>query len=77
MGVAVGEDEAADPLGMAGDEDLRHGAAGVVADDRHVLEVERLEEGGDRRGDPGGERSASGFIAICWAPIGQSGAKQR
>ncbi len=26
---------------------------------------------------PGGERSASGFIAICWAPIGQSGAMQR
>ena len=26
---------------------------------------------------PGGERSASGFIATCWAPIGQSGARQR
>ena len=56
MGVAVGQHEAADPLRMAGDEHLGHGPAAVVADDRHVLEVHRLQEIGDRRGDPvGGE----------------------
>jgi hypothetical protein len=53
VGVAVGEDEAADPLGVAGDQHLRHRAARVVADDRHVLEVERLEEVGDQGCDPG------------------------
>ncbi len=52
VGVAVGEDEAADPLRVAGDQDLRHRAARVVADDRHVVQVERLEEAGDRRCDP-------------------------
>ena len=38
---------------VAGDQHLRHRAAGVVADDRHVLEVERLEEAVDDRGDAG------------------------
>jgi hypothetical protein len=52
VGVAVGQDEAADPLGMAGDEHLRHRPARVVADDRHVLQVEGLEEAGDDRRDP-------------------------
>ena len=51
MGVAVGQHEPADPLRVAGDEHLRHRAAGVVADDRHVLQVQRLEEAVDGRGD--------------------------
>ena len=38
MGVAVGEDEAADAIGVGGDQDLRDGAAGVVADDGDVVE---------------------------------------
>jgi hypothetical protein len=50
--VAVGEDETADALGVAADQHLGHGAAGIVADDGDVVEVERLEEGGDRRRDP-------------------------
>ena len=48
VGVAVGQHEAADPLWVAGDENLRHRPAGVVADDRHVLELERGEEAVDR-----------------------------
>ncbi len=51
MGVAVGEDEAADSLGMAGYRHLGHRAAGVVADQGHVVEIQLVEEAGDDRGD--------------------------
>jgi len=41
---------------MPGDEDLGHRAPRVVADDRHVLQLEGIEEGSDNRGDAvGGE----------------------
>ena len=52
VGVAVGQDEAADPLRVAGDQHLRHRAARVVADDRDVAEVERIEKAGDQVRDP-------------------------
>ncbi len=54
MGVAVGEDEAANSFGMAGDRHLGHRTAGVVADQGHVVEVQLFEEVGDDRGDPRG-----------------------
>jgi len=53
VGVAVGEDEAADPGGAPGDEHLAHRPAGVVADQGDVVEVERDEEVLDDRRDPG------------------------
>ena len=65
MDVAVGQRQGADRLGMAGDEDLRHTPAAVVADDRHLVEAQRIEEGrehGRLRGEgeiliAGGERA--------------------
>ena len=48
--VAVGQGEGAEPLGVAGREDLRDGAAGVVGDEVDAGQVERLAEGGDRVG---------------------------
>ena len=42
--VAVGQDEAADPLRMGVDQELAQAAACVVADQRHVVEVQRGQE---------------------------------
>ena len=63
--------------GPPGDEHLAERAAGVVADQGYVLEVEGGEEVLMIVASPGGVRSASGFIATVCAPIGQSGAMQR
>ncbi len=53
MGVAVGEREATEAGRGAGGEDLAHRAARIVADHGDVVEVEGVEEGADRRRDPG------------------------
>ena len=45
--------------GVGDDQQLAERAAGVVADQRDVGEVERLDDVGDQRGEPAGERSAS------------------
>ena len=46
--VAVAQDHRPDPLRMSGGRQLAHGPAGVVADERRALEVERAEDLGDR-----------------------------
>ena len=47
--LARGQDEALDTVDPTGQGDLGVGAAGVVADQRHVLEAERIEGGGNQR----------------------------
>ena len=49
--VARGQDQRTHPLGPRRHEQLADRPAGVVAHDRDVLEVERLEELGEQRGD--------------------------
>jgi len=46
--IAVRQHEPTDALGALARENLGDRAAGVVGDDRHVLELERLEEVGDQ-----------------------------
>ena len=62
-GVAAGQDESAETLAVVDGDELGDEAAGVVADQDGVVEVERLEERPDRCGDPGqgwaGRASAS------------------
>src|SRR5262249_18524116 len=73
VGVAVGEDEAADPGGAAGDRHLAHGPARVVADQGDVVEIERLEEAFDDRRDAGrGEVGVGGHRNLLGAhrPVG-------
>ena len=50
---ARGEDKPSDALGVVADEPLRDGAAGVVGDDRDVVELERLEQVGHYPGEAG------------------------
>ena len=77
-GVAVGEHEPADPVAMARDDELAQRAAGVVAHQRHVAQVERRDQVGDQTREPGrrdvGVRAAS--RSRC-APSGRSGTMQR
>ena len=75
--VAVGEHQPPEALGVARRDELADRAAGVVADQGHVLELERVHEVGDDPRQPGGVRSASGRIAVRCEPSGQSGAMQR
>ncbi len=59
IGVARCEHEAGQPLGMVHGDELADRAAGVVADERDALQVERLDEAGDDRGEAeGGEVGA-------------------
>ena len=51
--VAGGEHERADPVGPGRGRDLGERAGGVVADQDHVAEVERLERVGDHAGERG------------------------
>ena len=50
-GVAVGEHEAADPRGVGVQQELADRPAGVVADERDVVQVEGLEEADDLPSD--------------------------
>lgn len=50
-GVAVGEDEPGDARGMVGDDKLADGAAGVVANEGDIVEVEGGQKVGDELGD--------------------------
>ena len=76
--VAVGQQQPPDPFGMVSGRDLRDRAAGVVADERDVLEVESLDEVGD---DPGHARGREVGIldssARDGSPSGRSGTMQR
>ena len=53
-GVAAGQDQPAQALGVAGGHDLGDGAAAVVADQDDVTQVQGSEEVGDQAADPGG-----------------------
>ena len=72
--VAVRQHEAPDATGVGVDNELADRPAGVVADERDVVQVERLEEGDDEPGDAArreiGSRPPAG---MTWAPSGQSG----
>ena len=50
-GVAVGQHEAADAAGVGVQQVLADRSTGVVADERDVVQVERLDEGDDLLGD--------------------------
>ena len=51
--IATREHKCAKPLGMVHRDELRDDTAGVVADQHHVLEVERGKGLGDHAGDAG------------------------
>ena len=51
--VARGQDQAAEALGVVRGHELADGAPGVVADQGHAVEVQRVEEVGDEPGDAG------------------------
>ena len=71
--VAVGQHEPADALWVMGDDELAQRAARVVADERHIVELEPLEQLGDQTREPGrGEIGAAG-IGIRCEPSGSSG----
>ena len=57
--VAVGQHHAADARGVDVEQELADRATGVVAHQGHVVELERLDEGGDLTGDPRGDWSTS------------------
>jgi hypothetical protein len=50
-GVAAEQHERAEPIGMAGRDELGDRAAGVAADEHDVVELERRQELVDHRGD--------------------------
>jgi hypothetical protein len=58
---------------MVDGDDLAERAAGVVADQHDVVEVERLQEGGDDRRDAARREVGAGLIGSRWAPSGQVG----
>jgi hypothetical protein len=75
--VAVGQHEPPDALGVVRRDHLREGPARVVAHERHVVEVEALEQVGQQAGHAEGEMSASGRIGSGCAPSGRWGAMTR
>jgi hypothetical protein len=66
VGIAVGQDQAADAVGVGGHQHLRNRSAGVVADDRHVFELELGEELGDQPRYAGGGEVG---IAVHCRPV--------
>jgi hypothetical protein len=52
--IAVGQHKATDSLAMVSDDELAERAAGVVAYERHVVELELLDQLGEHPRDAGG-----------------------
>ena len=76
--VARGEHEPPDALWTVGDHDLADGSAGVIADERHVLEPERLDRVRDEVGRPHrSEVCALRHRQLVARPSGSSSAMQR
>ena len=78
--VAVGKHHAPDARGVAVEQELADGASGVVADEGHVVELQRLEKRGDLTGDtPRGliRVGAHGDRVRAERPVGGVGANAR
>jgi hypothetical protein len=52
VGVAVAQDHRADTLAVCGGDQLAQRPAGVVADERRTIDIERPEDLGDDAGQP-------------------------
>ena len=65
--VAISEDETADPFWRVCDDQLTHGSSGIIADQGHLLEIERRQKISDQASDP--KRTE---VCICMHGMGMS-----
>ena len=63
--------------GMGVDQELAQAAAGVVADERDVVQIEGDQEVVDHLGDPGGDSAVRVVTGMVCEPSGQLGRMQR